>query len=85
MDKAAEYFVGGRLLGPALKEVSPSMAKNMLRTGETISKYGPVLENAAKKGGRNLAMTSYLLSQKDPDYADTLSSLSKVGVTGSDQ
>ncbi len=85
LDKAAEYFVGGRLLGPALKEVSPSMAKNMLRTGETISKYGPVLENAAKKGGRNLAMTSYLLSQKDPDYADTLSSLSKVGVTGSDQ
>jgi|HubBroStandDraft_2_1064218.scaffolds.fasta_scaffold02334_3 hypothetical protein len=73
-DKAAEYFVGGRLLGPALKEFSPSMAKHSIQAGRIMQKYGPMLSAAAKKGARNLAMTNYVLQQSDPEYADTLGS-----------
>lgn len=74
-DKAAEFFVGGRLLGPALKEIAPSMAKHTVQAGRMMQKYGPVLEGAAKKGAKNLAVTSSVIANKDPEYADTLASL----------
>lgn len=74
-DKAAEFFVGGRLLGPALKEIAPSMAKHTVQAGRIMQKYGPALEGAAKKGAKNLAVTSSIIANKDPEYANALASL----------
>lgn len=73
--KAAEYFLGSRLLGPSLKEIAPSMSQHSVQIGRMMQKYGPMLTQAAKKGGRNLAMTNYVLSQTDPEYKSTLSSI----------
>lgn len=74
LGKAAEIIGGSRLIGPISRKIAPSMAGGSIKLGNVISKYGPLLTAAAKKGAQNLAMTNYVLKQQDPDYADALSS-----------
>lgn len=55
-----------------LNAVEPAMAQKLVRWGPGVSKYGGVLEAAAKQGAKNLAVVDHLLKQQDPEYAKAM-------------
>lgn len=62
---------GQRPLRATIRASQPLLGKILLSLGNKAAKYGPILEEAAKKGTQNLMMTDYLLKQRDPDYAES--------------
>jgi hypothetical protein len=53
-----------------IKNMRPMLASKLMSDPLFLSKWGPYLEAAAKKGPKNLAMTDYVLNQSNKDYAD---------------
>ena len=53
-----------------VQQFKPALAKAMVEGAPAVEKYGSMIEAAAKKGPRNLAMTDFILRQQDPDYAE---------------
>lgn len=56
----------------ALNAVEPAFAQKLMQYGPFVQKYGGALETAAKQGPRQLAMTNYLIGQKDPEYRQAM-------------
>lgn len=52
------------------------LSKVLQQSPEALGKYGPSLQSAAAKGGVALAAENYVLNQKDPEYRETIRSLS---------
>jgi len=57
-----------------LNSVEPAMAQKLVKYGPVVQKYAGPLEVAAKQGARQLAITNYLIGQKDPEYAAAMQS-----------
>jgi len=45
-----------------------SISKVVKEAPQTLGKYAPMLQQAAASGGKNLAITHFLTSQRDPEY-----------------
>jgi hypothetical protein len=77
-------LAAGALAGAAIDRFGGQMAKGTIKAGKVAAKvaaapgtlirragntkYGAVLQDAAKRGGQAVAATHYVLSQTDPDY-----------------
>lgn len=48
------------------------LSKMLSAAPEAFGSYAPILKQAAQKGGSQLAVTHYLLSQRDPKYREQL-------------
>ena len=56
-----------------------SIDKSMVDSGvkAALQKYGPILANAAKQGGNQLAATHYVLATSHPEYQQLIDTISK--------
>lgn len=63
----------GRDYGRAFSaNAADALSKMLQENPSALGKYRQVLEEAAKKGNANLALTHYLLSKQDPEYQQTI-------------
>lgn len=63
----------------AYKAMKSNLGSNLSETlkesPEVFGKYAPILQQAAQRGGHALAVTNYLLQQKEPDYREQVKAL----------
>jgi hypothetical protein len=55
-------------ISSSLAVSSDWLAKKIQTNPQALGKYGPVLQNAATRGGNALGVTHYLLQSTDPEY-----------------
>ncbi len=59
------------------KAIYPAIEKIVESSPESLGKYGPVLRNAAERGGASLGATHWVLQNSDPEYRQMLKSISE--------
>jgi hypothetical protein len=64
---AAKRVVAPRIASSSAV-VADKLSKALAKSPESFGKYASILKNAALKGGNSLAVTDYVLSNKDPEY-----------------
>jgi len=68
---AAHAMDGGAIAKNIMdKYLSGSAAIKDSKTAQALQKYGPMLVNAAKQGGNQLAATHFVLATSHPEYQD---------------
>ena len=82
--RAAAFAVGGGIKSAAqsvgdavIEQAQPMIRKVLDASPELFGTYAPVLKQAAEKGNQSLAVTDFLLQQKDPEYQRLKKNLSE--------